>query len=149
MFLLPSAPAGAPTPWSKIRFTFLLLPRNHFFRPQMQFFLKNICYFKKYIYLCTRKALSWSGRALIITSMERDSKAVCRAKSRKDVFSTLPVCSIKLSNFETSYSGDATEAFAWVNLYIPTPVFPLYIYNKVYPLVGDICVYIRLDCIWQ
>ena len=61
MFLLPSAPAGAPTPWPKIRFMFLLLPRNHFFRPQMQFFLKNICYFKKYIYLCTRKLSSGVG----------------------------------------------------------------------------------------
>ena len=41
---------------------------------------------------------------------------------------------VKLRNFETGDSGDATEASAWVGSYISLRLYVPYIYNKVYAM---------------
>ena len=127
MFLLPSAPAGAPTPWSKIRFMFLLLPRNHFFRPQMQFFLKNICYFKKYIYLCTRKVLPWSGWEDEKTYWKRDLRPSVGPGSERR-FLTLLVCVSNLATLKLETAVMQLRRLRVGDIYIHgTLVIPYYI----------------------
>ena len=79
------------------------------------------------------------GRAYDDNIVERDLRPFVGPVS-KGRFRTLPVCILKLSNFESMYSGNATEAFAWAISISPTPEF-LYIYNKVYPLEVGISAY--------
>ena len=40
------------------------------------------------------------------------------------------------------YRGNATRDVCVGDIYIPAAIFPFYIYNKVYLLTGDICVYV-------
>ena len=73
--------------------------------------------------------------------MERDLRSVVRPVS-KGRFRTLPVCKIKLRNFESKYSGDATETSAWVDFYSTYGPFPLYIIRcKLQQWVYLLCVY--------
>ena len=69
--------------------------------------------------------------------MERDLRPFVRPVS-KGRFRTLLSVLIKLSNFESIYSGDATEASAWVNIYIlPRPV-SLYILIRCNSPLGGV-----------
>jgi len=61
--------------------------------------------------------------------MERDPRAVVSPVS-KGRFRNVTVCDFKLRNFESKYSGDATEAFTQLILYFCDPTF-LILYNKV------------------
>ena len=84
-----------------------------------------------------RKARSSVGGRLNLTLLEETSGQLY-GQSRKDVFNTLPVCIIKSRKFESSYSGDATEASAWVNIYIlPRPV-SLYILIRCKSPLGGV-----------
>ena len=98
------------------------------------FFWKKLCSFIDFIYLCSRNACPCEGGYVKLTSMERDLRAVVRPVS-KGRFLNVTVCIIKLRNFDSSCSGDATRDVYVGWFYIsPAAIIPLYIYNKVYTL---------------
>ena len=109
----------------------------------MWFFLKNICYFKIYPYLCTRNGLSARGRAWINYIDGTRHRAVCRASLERTFSKRYLSVLVKSSKFESSYSGDATEAFAWVIL-CPCAWFPFIYIIRCTPLGGYLCVYVYL-----
>ena len=76
--------------------------------------------------------------------MERDLRPLVRPVS-KGRFLNVTVCNFKLRNFETTCSGDATEASAWVDFISPYGYHShFYVYNKVYAPIGVrslLCMY--------
>jgi len=80
------------------------------------FFLKNVWKLQKFSYLCTefyafgrdiRACPRVGGRLNNIDGTR--PPAICTA-SLERTFSNVTVCKIKLRNFESKYSGDATES---------------------------------------
>ena len=82
----------------------------------MYFFLKNVWKLQKNSYLCNEfyafgrdiRACPRVGGRLINIDGTRPP-AICTA-SLERTFSNVTVCKIKLRNFESKYSGDATES---------------------------------------
>ena len=99
----------------------------------LYFFWKKLCCFTDFIYLCSRNACPCEGGYVKNLHRWNETSGHLYGQSRK-TFSNVTVCNDKSSKFESSYSGNATEASTWVDFISPCGHQSLYIYNKVYAL---------------